>query len=143
MPRVLAAEAAVLAQLEPLGRLLLVLGRAVVAPLTLVARQSDDVSHNWTLVRLQAPGSRLQAPARHTEPGAGHRALPEAWYPVPEALFNDLGDRAGADGAAALTNREPRALLERDRNVQFGGDAGVVARHHHLDALRQLQRPGD
>ena len=45
MPRVLAAEAAVLAQLEPLARLLLVLRRAVVAALTLGARQRDDVSH--------------------------------------------------------------------------------------------------
>jgi hypothetical protein len=42
-----AAEAAVLAEFEPLARLLLVLGRAVVAPLALVARQRDDVSH-WT-----------------------------------------------------------------------------------------------
>jgi hypothetical protein len=45
MRRVLAAKAAVLAELEPLGRLLLVLGRAVVAPLALGARQRDDVSH--------------------------------------------------------------------------------------------------
>jgi hypothetical protein len=45
MRDVLAAEAAVLAQLEPLGRLLLVLGRAVIAPLTVGARQGDDVSH--------------------------------------------------------------------------------------------------
>jgi hypothetical protein len=39
-------EAAVLAELQPLGRLLLVLGRAVVAPLALGARQTDDVSHS-------------------------------------------------------------------------------------------------
>jgi hypothetical protein len=45
MPRVLAAEAAVLAQLEPLARLLFVLRRAVVAALTFVTRQRDDVSH--------------------------------------------------------------------------------------------------
>ena len=43
--RVLPAEAAELAELEPLGRLLLVLRRAVIAPLTLGARQRDDVSH--------------------------------------------------------------------------------------------------
>src|SRR5690606_33992857 len=42
---VLAAEAAVLAHFEPLGRLLLVLGRAVVATLTVLTRQGDDVSH--------------------------------------------------------------------------------------------------
>src|SRR5947207_8458257 len=42
----LPAEPAVLAQLEALGRLLLVLRRAVVAPLALGARQRDQVSHN-------------------------------------------------------------------------------------------------
>ena len=49
MIRVLAAEAAVLAELEPLCRLLLVLRRAVVAPLTFEARQGDDVSHDCSL----------------------------------------------------------------------------------------------
>ena len=42
---VLAAEAAELAEFQPLGRLLLVLGRAVIAPLTFRARQGNDVSH--------------------------------------------------------------------------------------------------
>ena len=45
MRRVLATEAAVLAELEPLGRLLLVFRRAVVATLALSARQLNDVSH--------------------------------------------------------------------------------------------------
>jgi hypothetical protein len=45
MRRVLSAEPAELAELQPVGRLLLVLGRAVVAPLALLARQRDDVSH--------------------------------------------------------------------------------------------------
>jgi hypothetical protein len=45
MSRVLAAEAAELAQLEPLARLLPVLGRAVIAPLALGARHRDDFSH--------------------------------------------------------------------------------------------------
>src|SRR3972149_11926476 len=40
--RVLAAEPAVLAHLEPLGRPLLVLGRAVVAPFALLAGPGDD-----------------------------------------------------------------------------------------------------
>ena len=39
------AEPAVLAQLEALGRLLLVLRRAVVAPLALQTRERDQVSH--------------------------------------------------------------------------------------------------
>jgi hypothetical protein len=39
------AEAAVFAHFEPLAALLLVLRRAVVPPLTFVARERDDVSH--------------------------------------------------------------------------------------------------
>jgi hypothetical protein len=45
MCRVLAAEAAELAELQPLRRLLLVLRRAVVATLTIAARQMNDVAH--------------------------------------------------------------------------------------------------
>ena len=46
--RVLPTEPAVLGELEPLGRLLLVLRRAVIAPLALGARERDDVSH-WCI----------------------------------------------------------------------------------------------
>ena len=45
MSRMLPAKPAVLAHLEPLGRLLLVLGRAVVPAFTLGARQGNYVSH--------------------------------------------------------------------------------------------------
>jgi hypothetical protein len=45
MSSVFAAEAAVLLELEPLGALPLVLGRAVVATFAVDARQGDDVSH--------------------------------------------------------------------------------------------------
>src|SRR6188472_174328 len=54
--RVLSAEAAELAELQPLGRLLLVLRRAVVAPLTFGARQRNDVSHGENPVRLWTLG---------------------------------------------------------------------------------------
>jgi hypothetical protein len=43
------AEAAELAHLEPLGRLLLVLRRAVVSTLALGAGHRDDVSHSCFL----------------------------------------------------------------------------------------------
>jgi hypothetical protein len=46
MRRVLPAEAAELRELQPLGRLLLVLGRTVVPPLALLTSERDDVSHN-------------------------------------------------------------------------------------------------
>jgi hypothetical protein len=46
---VLSAETTELAELQAFGRLLLVLGRAVVAPLTFGARERDDVSHGATL----------------------------------------------------------------------------------------------
>ena len=49
MARMLPAEPAVLAHLEPFGRLLLVLRRAVIAPLALEARERDDVPHNCSL----------------------------------------------------------------------------------------------
>jgi hypothetical protein len=64
--RVLPAEAAELAELQPLGRLLLVLRRAVIAPLTVLARQRDDVSHDATLRALDfglpAPGPSAPKP---------------------------------------------------------------------------------
>jgi hypothetical protein len=50
--RVLPAEPAELAQLEALGRLLLVLRRAVIAPLTFGAGERDDVSHGSGLSQL-------------------------------------------------------------------------------------------
>jgi hypothetical protein len=47
MRRMFPTETAELRELQPLGRLLLVLGRAVVASLALGAGQRDDVSHGF------------------------------------------------------------------------------------------------
>src|SRR5262245_55446836 len=58
------------------------------------------------------------------------------------ALLDDLGDAAGADGAAALTDREPEAVFHRDRRDQLDVHRDVVARHHHLDALGQVGGTG-
>ena len=49
MSRMFPAEATELAEFQPIGRLLLVLRRAVVAPLALGAGERDDVSHIKTL----------------------------------------------------------------------------------------------
>jgi hypothetical protein len=47
MGRVLTAEAAVLVELDPLRRLLLVLRRAVIPALALAARQVNDIAHKY------------------------------------------------------------------------------------------------
>src|SRR5579872_3798098 len=53
-------------------------------------------------------------------------------------LLDDFRDSAGAHGVAAFANRKSQSLLK-----SYGGDQRdlrrhVVARHHHLHALRQL-----
>src|SRR3954469_25819768 len=53
-------------------------------------------------------------------------------------LFDYLGDDAGADGATALSDGEPQALVHRDRLDQLDLHLGVLARSHELAALRQL-----
>ncbi len=59
MRRVLPAKTAELAELQPFGRLLLVLRRAVVASFALGARQADDVAHVKSLPGLGARVSAL------------------------------------------------------------------------------------
>src|SRR5262245_38616240 len=58
-------------------------------------------------------------------------------------LLDDLGDRAGADRAAALADGEAQLLLERDGLDELDLDRGVVARHAHLGAAEQLDRARD
>src|SRR5215469_6971359 len=54
------------------------------------------------------------------------------------ALLENLRNRSGANRVAAFANRKPQPLLERHRGDERYFAAHVVARHHHLDALRQL-----
>src|SRR3989449_8620812 len=56
-------------------------------------------------------------------------------------LLQDLGDHAGAHGAAALANREPQLLLHRDRRDQLDRHLRVVPRHHHLHPRPPLHPP--
>src|SRR5208282_1319689 len=58
-------------------------------------------------------------------------------------LFNDLGDDAGAHGVAALADGEAQALIHGDGGDELDLHADVVARHHHLGALGQLDRARD
>src|SRR6201991_4701496 len=57
-------------------------------------------------------------------------------------LLDDLGDPAGADGAATLTDREPQTVIHGDGLDQLHHDLGVVTGHHHLGALRQRHHTG-
>ena len=75
--------------------------------------------------------------------GAGQRDV-DPLVPCADrgALLEDLGDDAGADGAAALADREAHLLLETDRRDELDRHRDVVARHDHLGAFRQLARAG-
>src|SRR5580693_8208246 len=44
---------------------------------------------------------------------------------------------------AAFADREAETFLHGDRIDQRADDPDVIARHHHLDALRKIQAPGD
>src|SRR5271168_556800 len=57
-------------------------------------------------------------------------------------LLEDLDDPAGADGTAALANREAQALVHGDGLDQLHRDVGVVTWHDHLGALRQRHHTG-
>src|SRR5947209_17756543 len=58
-------------------------------------------------------------------------------------LLDDLGDDASTNGAAALADGEPEALIHGDRLDHLDLHVRVVARHDHLLAVRQLDRAGD
>ena len=53
-------------------------------------------------------------------------------------LVDNLGDYAGANRPAALSNSESQLLVKRHRHDQLDVHLDVVARHNHLDAIRQL-----
>src|SRR5215216_6724968 len=61
--------------------------------------------------------------------------LPSA--PAIPPLLYDGGYDAGTDRAAALADGEAQLLLHGDRRDQLDRHRNVVARHHHLRALRQ------
>src|SRR5690606_2594279 len=88
----------------------------------------------WFRKRQRRPAPPCPSPADVPAPpcGAG-----------PPLLLEDLGDHAGADGAATFADGEAQALVHRDRVDQLDLHLHVVARHHHLGALRQRHRTGD
>src|SRR4029078_7683163 len=50
---------------------------------------------------------------------------------------------AGADGAAAFTDREPEAVFHRDRVDQLDGHLDVVPAHQHLHPPGEVRGAGD
>src|SRR5262245_53746987 len=85
------------------------------------------------------PGKYARQPLTQTNRGG---RLCRGPTPVRVALLDDLGDPAGADGAAAFANRELEAFLHRDGLDQLDPHLGVVARHHHLGAFGQVHNTG-
>src|SRR5699024_4384583 len=91
-----------------------------------------------------APGPAPDLPVRGL-PGvqlSPSERLTAAGSPPPRSLV-DLGDAAGAHGAATLTDGEAEALLHGDRLDQLDRHLGVVAGHDHLGALGQRDDAGD
>src|SRR2546423_13859749 len=57
-------------------------------------------------------------------------------------LLDHLGRHTGSDRAATFTDGEAHPLLDRDRGDELDLHVDVVARHHHLGALGQLDLAG-
>ena len=82
--------------------------------------------------RLPTPGTPKAPPRQPSRRG------PSETFSGPKARvssLDDLGDRAGADGAATLTDGEAEALFDGDRLDQRDGHLRGVAGHDHLGAL--------
>src|SRR5690606_41911935 len=60
----------------------------------------------------------------------------------PLRSLDDLGDAAGAHGAATLTDGEAEALLHGDRLDELDRHLGVVPAHHDRGASRQRDYAG-
>ena len=58
-------------------------------------------------------------------------------------LLDDLGNDAGTDGTATLTDSETQTLLASDGSDQLDSHLNVIAGAAHLDAGRQLDDTGN
>src|SRR6266550_4231259 len=73
------------------------------------ATSSIRWSYARSLMRIFGPAiSMLGLPLRYLRP-----------IPFSRSLFQDLRDASGADRSAALADREPEAVLHRDRGDQL------------------------
>src|SRR5262249_40810996 len=148
MQRVFVTPRTELRQLELVRCRPLVFGVRVVPLLTVLALERDDdpiaLSHdNYSLFSVRS--LRRRAPAR----SAAASPLPVAPLTRRRSahLLQNLGHDAGADGAAALADREAKAFFARDRRDELDVHIDVVAGHDHLRALwqrrhtRHVRRP--
>src|SRR3546814_13359603 len=91
---------------------------------------------------------RLPSRTTCTDTRFPYTTLSRSWRPAPgrragHSSLDDLRHHAGADRAAAFADRETQAFVHRHRVDQRHRHLNVVARHHHLRALRQRTRTGD
>src|SRR5207247_1644726 len=108
--------------------------RFAVATISVVDWSRTRWSYAFRLMRIFSFSMVLRpAPCSSSKNPAGDR--------VPLELLYDLRHRAGADGAAALADREAQPLVHRDRRDQLNGQTHVVPRHHHLHSRRQRRYP--
>src|SRR6185437_1016684 len=97
------------------------------------------------LIAAATTGASSRAAGADRSNGPGRAAgLSERRPPNPGGteLLDDLGDPAGADGAATLPDREPQTVLHGDRLDQRDRHLGGVPRHDHLGALGQGHHTG-
>ena len=52
-------------------------------------------------------------------------------------LLDDCCDDACTDGTTTFTDSKAQAFIHGDRHDQFNIHRDIIARHHHLSALRQ------
>src|SRR5262249_41152955 len=105
---------------------------------------------SWSFAQLgRAPDAARAAPRSYVfavvlalSPG-GRAALKTGPRRGPLELFGYLGDHPRADGATALTDREPQALVHRDRLDQLDRHLCILTRRDELATLRQLHHAGD
>src|SRR5580704_11963074 len=63
--------------------------------------------------------------------------------PGPHPSLHDLRYDAGTDGAVPFADRKARPLFQSDRLIELDRELGIVARHHHLDIVSELDGAGD
>ena len=123
----LALSAAILLQLDAIGVVTLVFHGHVVFAFATAANQSNFFSHNGTsLKKADRVGLLKISRGRKVPP-------PKLTY-----LFDDLGDDASADCAAAFTDSEAETFFAGDRGDQFALEFSAIAGHDHFFTFAEL-----